>query len=109
MLIIPLHSALQILSCRSLAPRRLTIENLRSKPCSRRVRSSAMLFGAEAMVPMYVFNDEVAKEKRAELHPKLVRIVDTIWVWAYDVALKRQQLAAQRHAVAQLKIVQNRL
>lgn len=56
-------------------------------------------FLAEAMAHMYASDDEVAKEKRAELHMKLARIVDTIWIWAYDVAVIRYKDSNLLHAV----------
>lgn len=40
----------------------------------------------DAMSFLYVPDDPVAKEKRAELHLKLNRLVDHIFIWAYDVA-----------------------
>ena len=44
-------------------------------------------FVAEALKYLYTPEDETAKEKRAELHLKLARVVDTIWLFAYDLAV----------------------
>ncbi|MEM8516304.1 recombinase family protein [Janthinobacterium sp. CAN_S7] len=44
-------------------------------------------FVTEAMSFLYVPDDETAKEKRAELHLKLTRVVETIWLFAYDLAV----------------------
>ncbi len=40
----------------------------------------------EAMSTLYVSDDEDAKEARAALNLRLARIVETIWVFAYDCA-----------------------
>jgi DNA invertase Pin-like site-specific DNA recombinase len=44
-------------------------------------------FITEAMGFLYKPDDETAKEKRAELHLKISRVVDTIWLFAYDLAV----------------------
>jgi DNA invertase Pin-like site-specific DNA recombinase len=43
-------------------------------------------FLSEAMAFLYVPDDETAKEKRAELHLKIVSVVHHIWLYAYDLA-----------------------
>lgn len=56
-------------------------------------------FVTDAMNYMYVPNDEYAKEKRAELHLKVTRLVDTIWLFAYDLAYIKYKNGLT-HAVA---------
>lgn len=56
-------------------------------------------FVAEAMKYMYLPDDDTAKEKRAELYLKLSRVVDTIWIWAYDCAIIKYKGSDAMHAV----------
>jgi DNA invertase Pin-like site-specific DNA recombinase len=46
-------------------------------------------FVTEALQYLYVPDDESAKEKRAALHLKISRVVDTIWLFSYDLAVIR--------------------
>ena len=56
-------------------------------------------FVTDALKHMYVTDDDSAKEKRAELYLKLSRVVETIWVWAYDCALIKYKGSNALHAV----------
>lgn len=56
-------------------------------------------FVADALKYLYVSDDDTAKEKRAELHLKLARVVDCIWVWAYDCAVIRYKDSPALHPV----------
>lgn len=56
-------------------------------------------FVSEALTHLYASDDEAAKEKRAELYLKLSRVVDTIWVWAYDCAVIRYKDSPALHPV----------
>lgn len=57
-------------------------------------------FVTEALKYLYLPEDENAKEKRAELHLKLARVVDTIWLFAYDLAVIRYKDSAMQHPVS---------
>jgi len=56
-------------------------------------------FVTDAMAYLYVPEDSTAKEKRAELHLKIARVVDTIWLFAYDLAVIRYKNAPVLHTV----------
>ncbi|MDO8072839.1 recombinase family protein [Janthinobacterium sp. SUN176] len=53
----------------------------------------------KAMENLYLPDDEDAREYRLSLHMKLSRLVETIWIWAYDVALVRFQNSDKLHVV----------
>lgn len=57
-------------------------------------------FLSDAMSFIYVPDDPAAKEKRAELHLKLNRLVDHILIWAYEVALVKYRDESFYHTVA---------
>lgn len=57
-------------------------------------------FITEAMSFLYTPVDEIAKEKRAALHLKLARVVDTIWLFAYDLAVIRYKDSTVCHPVS---------
>lgn len=56
-------------------------------------------FVSDALSYLYVSDDEAAKEKRAQLYLKLSRVVDTIWVFAYDCAVIRYKDSPALHPV----------
>lgn len=56
-------------------------------------------FVREALEHLYRSDDEDSKERRAELHLKLARVVDCIWVWAYDCAIIKYKDAPALHVV----------
>lgn len=57
-------------------------------------------FVSDALSYLYISDNEDAKEKRAELYLKLSRVVDTIWVFAYDCAVIRYKDSPALHPVA---------
>ena len=57
-------------------------------------------FVIEAMGFLYTPDDETAKEERAKLHLKLSRVVDTIWLFAYDLAVIKYKDSPVMHPVA---------
>lgn len=56
-------------------------------------------FVREALEHMYRSDDDDSKERRAELHLKLLRVVDTVWVWSYDCAIVRYKDGPALHVV----------
>lgn len=56
-------------------------------------------FLVDALGFLYVSGDERAKERRAELHLKLSRVVETIWIWAYDCAVVKYRSGEALHPV----------
>lgn len=56
-------------------------------------------FVREALEHLYRADDDASKEHRAALHLKLARVVDAIWVWAYDCAIIRYKDGPALHVV----------
>lgn len=53
----------------------------------------------DAMSFIYIPDDPVAKEKRAELHLKLNRLIDHILIWSYEVAMVKYRNENFYHVV----------
>lgn len=56
-------------------------------------------FVQEAMAYLYISDDAAAKEKRARLNVRLSRIVETIWIFAYDCAFIKYKNGDAFHVV----------
>lgn len=53
----------------------------------------------EAVQYIYKPDDEEAREYRVQLHLKVSRLVETIWVWAYEVAMIKFKSEDRLHVV----------
>ncbi|MTD33595.1 hypothetical protein [Paludibacterium denitrificans] len=56
-------------------------------------------FPEDAMSFLYVSDDVSAREKRSELHLKINRMVDHIFIWAYEVAMVKYRNEDFYHVV----------
>ncbi|QGZ39346.1 DNA invertase Pin-like site-specific DNA recombinase [Pseudoduganella flava] len=66
-------------------------------------------FLTEAMAYLYIPEDEAAKEKRAELHLKIARVVETIWLFSYDLAYIQYKDGAMQPVMLQHKQLPSRV
>lgn len=56
-------------------------------------------FVEETMSYLYIADDEVAKQKRAQLNDRLARVVETVWIFSYDCAFIKYKIDESVHVI----------